>query len=369
MSSNPHPIMRKLRLFLFCALLALAPASLLAENAPLSVDDATLSPDSLNFADNEMGGLADAVNTLADHIKVHGYAHVGYDYNTGDESNTFDFKRSLFWIQANINKRWSFLFMHDFSSETQEIYTDYRFHKLLGVRFGQFKNAFSIENPISLSSIELINGCSQAVSYLAGISTDPLFGKQKGRDIGIMLYGDVPHTGLHYEFQLLNGQGINHKDGNSQKDLILKLQYRIIDPLRIVVSGQIGHGHAVGTSDANPNIHIGDNYKRNRISAGAEFKRFPFSLRSEYLKGWDGHVQSQGVYATGSYNIIRNLDAVASYDYFDHNTHLDMRQSNYTIGAQYWFYRKCRIQLQYTRCCPSYKKEYNIFQLQTQVGF
>ena len=335
----------------------------------LSAETGDASPDSINFADPEMGGLADAVNTLADHIKVHGYAHVGYDYDTGDDSNSFDFKRSIFWIQANINKRWSFLFMHDFSSETQEIYTDYRFHKLLGVKFGQFKNAFSMENPISLSAIELIRGTSQAVNYLAGIGSDPLFGKQKGRDMGIMIYGDVPHTGLHYELQLLNGQGINHKDGNSQKDVIMKLQYRIIEPLRVVVSSQIGHGHAVGTSEANPTIKVGDNYKRNRISAGAEFKLFPFSLRSEYLKGWDGKVQSQGVYVTGSYNVIRNLDAVASYDYFDRNTHLDMRQSNYTVGAQYWFYHKCRIQLQYTRCCPSYKKGYNIFQLQTQVGF
>ena len=68
--------------------------------------------------------------------------------------------------------------MHDFSSVVQEFYTDYRFSKdkALNVRFGQFKNSYSMENPLSPTQMELIDVYSQAVLNLAGLGPDPLFG-------------------------------------------------------------------------------------------------------------------------------------------------------------------------------------------------
>ncbi len=51
-------------------------------------------------------------------------------------------KRAIFLGGAQITDRWSFLFMHDFSSVVQEYYTDFRItnNKALTVRLGQFKN-------------------------------------------------------------------------------------------------------------------------------------------------------------------------------------------------------------------------------------
>ena len=81
---------------------------------------------------------------LSSRIKLHGYAQAGYTYSRHDGTNvnTFDVKRILFWVDAKITDRWSFLFMHDFSSVVQEFYTDFRItkNKALTVRFGQFKN-------------------------------------------------------------------------------------------------------------------------------------------------------------------------------------------------------------------------------------
>ena len=81
---------------------------------------------------------------VADRIQLHGYAQGGYNYSRkGDtNSNTFEIKRVLFWANAQITDRWSFLFMHDFSSVVQEYYTDFRItrNKALTVRLGQFKN-------------------------------------------------------------------------------------------------------------------------------------------------------------------------------------------------------------------------------------
>ena len=55
---------------------------------------------------------------LAERIQLHGYAQGGFNYTHqgSDDTNTFEIKRVLFWADARITDRWSFLFMHDFSS-------------------------------------------------------------------------------------------------------------------------------------------------------------------------------------------------------------------------------------------------------------
>ena len=261
--------------------------------------------------------------------------------------------------------------MHDFSSVVQEYYTDYRFtrHNELSVRVGQFKHSYSLENPLSPTVLELIDVYSQAVLFLAGEGADPLFGVQYGRDLGMMVYGDLFKDKIHYELALMNGQGINKKDGNSDKDVIVKLEYKPIKELRIVGSAQKGRGHAVGTAEWNPDIQIGDNYRRDRLSIGGELKSKGLSLRSEYLTGKDGEVNSQGAYLTGCVTIAKNLDVIGSADYYDRNTQMDYKQTNATIGLQYWFFKKCRVQAQYTRCWRSFDTDYNWLQAQVQVAF
>ena len=89
------------------------------------------------------------VKELTSRIQLHGYAQGGYNYThqNGTNTNTFELKRVLFWADAQITDRWSFLFMHDFSSVVQEFYTDFRISKdnALTVRLGQFKHSYSME--------------------------------------------------------------------------------------------------------------------------------------------------------------------------------------------------------------------------------
>ena len=311
----------------------------------------------------------DLLKDISDRIELHGYVQGGYDYNTTTNENSFNFKRTVVWAKAKITDQWSFLFMHDFNAKPLEYYTEFRPHKAVGFRMGQFKNSLTLENPLSPTSVELIDCYSQSVLYLAGIGGDPLFGKHTGRDLGFLIYGE-PFKGFGYEFGIMNGQGINCRDLNKSKDMLLKLSYKPCAPLCFVVSGQLGHGHAIANSPFNPNVHEGDNYRRHRISAGASYTG-PFTLRGEYLKGWDGGVQSQGAYATTTVPIVNKLDAIASFDWFNRNTASHFNQTNYTLGLQYWFFRKCRIQAQWTFCDPNSKwqKNYNMLQIQTQIRF
>ena len=289
---------------------------------------------------------------VASRIQLHGYAQGGYtfDHSNGNTTNTFNIKRVLFWADARITERWSFLFMHDFSSVVQEFYTDYRItkNKALTVRLGQFKNGLSLENPLSPTSMEAIDVYSEGVTFLTGCGSDPLLGVQYGRDLGLSLFGETNNGKLRYELDVMNGQGINKKDGNNFKDIITRIEYRPLKGLNLVASGQIGRGHAVAPSIYNPTIQVGENYKRHRWTAGADYKSKAFNVHGEVLEGWDGNAKSWGAYVTGAVPLgIPKLELVASYDFFNFNTDLGMDQHKAIGGLQYWFFGKCRFQVQY----------------------
>lgn len=314
---------------------------------------------------------------------MHGYAQAGYTWRhqDGANTNTLDVKRVLFWAKANVTERWSFLFMHDFSSEVQEFYTDFRVSKKnkLTVRFGQFKNSLSMQNPLSPTKLELIDCYSQAVVYLTGCGSDPLHGVQYGRDLGIMLYGDLFQNKLHYELALMNGSGINCKDPNNQKDVLAKLEYRIKPNFRVVTTGQLGTGHALTTSKYCPDILPGENYSRDRWSVGAEWKEHvegvdywknrTAQVQTEVLGGRDGNVHSLGAYLTMCLPVCQAFDVIASADYFNYNKDLGLEQMNCVLGIQHWFYKNCRVQLQYTNANPAKGKHYGYLQTQVQVAF
>ena len=294
----------------------------------------------------------DWLQDLASRIQLHGYAQGGFNYThkDGEDVGTFEVKRILFWANANITDRWSFLFMHDFSSVVQEFYTDYRFseNKALTVRLGQFKNGLSLENPLSPTAMEAIDVYSEAVTYLTGCGSDPLLGVQYGRDLGLAVFGETNDGKLRYELELMNGQGINKRDGNKEKDFIARLEYSPVKGLNLVATGQIGRGHAIAESLYNPDIHIGEDYKRNRWTVGFDYKSKSLNVHGEYLDGKDGNATSRGAYVTGAVPLgTSKVDLVGSYDYFNFNTSLDMDQHKAIAGLQYWFYGKCRLQLQY----------------------
>ena len=60
-----------------------------------------------------------------------------------------------------------------------------------------------------------------SVNYLAGINgSDPLYGSASGRDMGLLIYGDLFDSLMTYNLAIMNGQGINLKDKNNQKDIV-----------------------------------------------------------------------------------------------------------------------------------------------------
>ncbi|MBQ6966111.1 MAG: porin [Bacteroidaceae bacterium] len=307
--------------------------------------------------------LPDWAQDLVKRVSVDGYAQAGFTYqHTGGladndplnkrDYNTFEMKRAFLVVAAPISDRWFAMFMHDFNGGVvHEYWASYRFtnNKAFSAKIGQFKHAYSIENSMSPTELEAIDVCSEGVTYLAGCGSDRLMGTQYGRDLGLEFFGETNDSKLAYRLGVMNGQGINKKDGNNEKDFIGHVEFRPTQELSIVATGQIGRGHAVERSSYINNIQPGDDYKRNRWSAGLTYKSQDshLSLRTEYVEGRDGDVTSRGVYATGVLPVVNKLDLVGSYDFFNYNVKEHMDQHKAILGLQYWFYKRCRIQVQY----------------------
>ncbi len=302
-------------------------------------------------------GISAKAQDLVDRLAVHGFIQGGYTFSekNGAKTNSFDMKRSIIWMDAQITPRWSFRFMHDFNSVVQEYFTDVRLtnDNMLNLRFGQFKNAFSIENGLPPFLAETIDLSAESVAFLAGCGSDVQFGVQYGRDLGVAIFGETDDKFFRYELDILNGTGVNRKDRNNSKDVIGRVEVRPLNGLNIVATGQIGYGNAlVGHTVFNPLLVAGQDYRRNRYSIGANYRVDGAGVHGEFLGGYDGDVESLGAYLTGFKTIYKTktgnaIDVVASYDYFNYNTDRALDMHKAVFGLQYWFYKKCRVQVQY----------------------
>ena len=223
--------------------------------------------------------LNQVVNTLKERISLAGYAQLGYTYDDAAKpDNTFDIKRIIFMAHGKITKRWTCDFMYDFYNGGMllEVYTDYQFLPGLTARIGEFKVPYTIENELSPTTVELINCYSQSVCYLAGVSgSDKCYGMTSGRDIGMMIHGKLFHDFLQYKVAVINGQGLNTKDKNSQKDVVGNLMIYPLEWLSVGGSFIRGTGHAIADSEYT-GIKTGENYAKKRWSAGGGCYHFPF---------------------------------------------------------------------------------------------
>ena len=295
--------------------------------------------------------LPDWTQDLMKRVQIDAYAQGGfvYEHTDGQDNNSFEMKRSILVVALPISDRWFGLFMHDFNSVVQEYYASYRVtnNKALSVKLGQFKNALTYENSLSPTQMEAIDVYAEGVTYLSGCGSDRLLGTQYGRDLGLEIFGETNDGKLKYTLEVMNGQGVNKKDGNNEKDFIGKLEYKPTKELSLIASGQLGRGHAVERSAYIADILPGQDYKRNRWTAGFAYNTRDISMHGEYVEGRDGSTTSRGAYLSTTVPIAKQFDLVGSYDFFNFNTKAHMDQHKAIFGFQYWIYKRCRFQVQY----------------------
>lgn len=233
-------------------------------------------------------------------FKISGYAMGQYQFTSqeGAKSNSFNIRLGRLIIDATPAKDWSARVQFQYNGSTEDlssstrvvdVYAEWHHFDFFKVKAGQFKRAFSFENPMNPIDQGFMS-YSQNVNKLVGFSDRDGSVASNGRDIGIQFQGDFLKNAagrnlLHYQIGVYNGQGINSKDVDQQKDVIGGVWVMPVKGLRIGWFGWEGSYARKGewTDDAG-NEHNGvRKLPQHRYAFSAEYKFSDWTIRSEYI--------------------------------------------------------------------------------------
>lgn len=234
------------------------------------------------------------------------------------------------------------------------------------VKAGQFKRAFTFENPMNPWDIGS-GDYSQLCKKFSGFGDRCGESSMGGRDIGVQLQGDLfpakndKHAQLHYQVAVYNGQGINSKDRNSKKDFIATLQWSPIKNLTFGAFGWLGSWYSTDKQIS---------LDRKRYSFGVKYMdpASGWDFRAEYARSfgrkvsdWNAETQSwsekslaqnggdksDAWYAVVGIPVWRWIKLNVKYDaYRDYATNASLH-SIYAATLDLQPHKNLKLQLQY----------------------
>lgn len=234
--------------------------------------------------------------------KVSGFAQLRYDANFDKDFNinnsTVFLQRVCINFDGKITDKLTYRIGGDFIRETvlTDAYLKYAVCDAFVIQAGQMKTPFTIENQFNPAFDCELFDYATVIKQLAGYEGGITGIGALGRDIGVMVSGSLFKGWVDYKIGIFNGNGINKKDNNLDKDIIARLD---IHPWikELTITGSYQNGHYTCDSTMR-----GDN---NRWSAGIQYKTDRIVVRSEYIGGKTGRMDSSfnsnGFYATAGY--------------------------------------------------------------------
>lgn len=291
-----------------------------------------------------------------DNIKVSGYGMLQYQYEDkdGGEHNEFNLRLMRLILDGKIGE-------FDWRVQGQgtnakgageptfqlvDLYTEWVKHKEFRVKIGQFKRAFTFENPthpITQGWYSYAN----VINALSGFGDRTGEKSSGGRDIGIQLQGDLfPNASgrqlLHYQVGVYNGEGINTKEKDQRKDVIGGMWVMPVRGVRIGAFGWTGSRADVG--------------EKNRYALSAEYDKDEFTFRTEYLHsqgmGADPTLgdKADGWYVFGIVPVVKSkLHAKARYQCYRKAKEWSSSKTMCEVGMNYFFTKNMQLNLEFAR--------------------
>ena len=221
-----------------------------------------------------------------------------------------------------------------------DAWAEWQHWKEFRVKFGQFKRCFTFENPMHPW---LIGGgaYSQLADRLAGFNDITGEHPSNGRDFGLQVQGHLlpggtdGHRWLHYQAGVYNGQGINHADKNTRKDLIGGLILSPLKELQIGVFGWTGNY-------VNANAQT---LERRRYSVGLNYTD-DWNLRTEFAVDNAG-AKADAWYVTLGPPSFKRTRLYAHYDVLRTGKRWDRAHSQYGLSIQHSLYTNLMFQANY----------------------
>ena len=287
--------------------------------------------------------------------KVGGYIIGSYKYSDLDGANGgpgFGCRLIRLYVDGSIFNDFKYriqLQVNGASPHTKDFYVEWAKYKTFSVKMGQFKRAFTFENPMNPWDVG-VGDFSFLVQKFAGMGDRLGEANVGGRDLGIQVQGDLlpigddKHNLLHYQLGLWNGQGINANDKDGKKDIIGTLQVQPIKGLKLGVFGWAGNW-IDGT---------GQNWARQRVSAGVSYDNADnWTVRAEYATALADEKEQSGaadaLYVTVGVPVQDWLKVYLKWDEFRSGASSATSHDMYSACANFRLHKNLNFQLEYRR--------------------
>lgn len=361
-------------------------------------------------------------------VKLSGYGMLQYQasWQKGAESNSFNVRMGRISLEGRIAKDFYWKTQLQFNGNTSnlgnsprmvDLFAEWQKYSFFKVKIGQFKNPFTFENPMNPIDQGFM-AYSQNVSKLAGFSDRAGEHASNGRDIGLQFQGDFLKNAngrnlLHYQIGVFNGQGINTKDVDQQKNIIGGVWVMPVAGMRIGAFGWTGSYARKGnwtetiadpSSSVTPNAtkeitHSNEVRKlnQNRYAFSFEYKKDGWTVRSEYIhstgmafaKSITNHGDANskdcslneniGNKAQGVYGLViapiadlkkgNKIDFKARYDMYQPNGKTDMMKTQYEAGFNFHIGKNFTILTEYALVNDRTLQKHNYSMADAEVCF
>ena len=284
--------------------------------------------------------------------KFGGYIIGSYKYNDQDGAHKgpgFNCRLIRLYVDGSIFNDFKYriqLQMNGQNPHVKDFYIEWAKYKEFSVKVGQFKRAFTFENPMNPWDVG-VGDFSFLVQKFAGMGDRLGEANMGGRDQGIQVQGDLfpigekPYSLIHYQLGVYNGQGINLADANGAKDIIGTVQVQPIQGLYLGAFAWKGDW-------VNGN---GATLKRQRISAGLKYDHDNWTVRAEYATAIRGEKAQSGAsdafYATVGVPVLDWLKVYAKWDEFRAQGNADSSHDMYSACANFRLHKNLNFQLEY----------------------
>ena len=339
-------------------------------------------------------------------VKLSGYGMTQYQYSgqKNAESNSFNIRMGRIALEGRIADDFYWKTQIQFNGNTSnlgssprmvDLFAEWQKYEYFKVKVGQSKNPFTFENPMHPIDQGFM-GYSQNVSKLAGFSDRAGEHASNGRDIGLQLQGDFLKNAsgrnlLHYQIGVFNGQGINTKDVDNQKNVIGGVWVMPVSGMRIGAFGWTGSyarkgewtetemkgNPTYGTFEEVEVVHTNEVRKlaQNRYAFSFEYKKDGWTVRSEYIHSTgkafaksitnfnDANAkdcsinENIGDKAQGVYGLViaplaqlpknSRIDIKARYDMYQPNGKSNMQRTQYEAGLNFHISKRISILTEY----------------------
>ena len=283
-------------------------------------------------------------------IKFSGYGILQYQGQDpeGNHSNSFNLRLARFILDGKIGD-------FDWRAQIQgtnatgpgqptvqlvDLYAEWRKYPEFKIRAGQFKRAFTFENPTNPIT-QGWRGYADVINKLSAFGDRTGEKSSGGRDIGIQISGDLfPNANgrklFHYQVGVYNGEGVNQKDMDNRKDII---------------GGVWGEKISI---------------EKNRYCLSAEYDLNEYTFRAEYIhsQGWGAASpgnnvreidyskgdKADGWYVFGIVPLIKGkLHAKARYETYRNMKEWGSSVNQVEVGLNYFFTKNLELHAEYSR--------------------